>query len=73
LVQKPEGRRLLEDLRHRWEDNVKMDVKETVCKGIIGLIWLSIGTSARLFNGLFKLKHLGKCIPGDNTIYVCLL
>jgi len=25
----------LEDLRHRWEDNVKMDVKETMCKGII--------------------------------------
>jgi len=24
-----------EDLRHRWEDNAKTDVKETMCKGII--------------------------------------
>jgi hypothetical protein len=39
----------LEDLRHIWEDNIKMDVKETVCKGIIGLIWLRIETSVRLF------------------------
>jgi hypothetical protein len=25
LVGKPEGRRLLERLRHNWEDNIKMD------------------------------------------------
>ena len=28
LVGKPEGRRLLERPRRRWEDNVKMDVRE---------------------------------------------
>jgi hypothetical protein len=28
LVGKPEGRRLLGRLRHRWEDNIKMDLKE---------------------------------------------
>jgi hypothetical protein len=28
LVGKPEGRRPLERPRHRWEDNIKMDVRE---------------------------------------------
>jgi len=28
LVGKPEGKRLLRRLMHRWEDNNKMDVKE---------------------------------------------
>ena len=28
LVGKPEGRRQLERLRHRWEDTVKMDLRE---------------------------------------------
>jgi hypothetical protein len=28
LVGKPEGRRPLGRLRRRWEDNIKMDIKE---------------------------------------------
>jgi hypothetical protein len=28
LVGKPEGRRLLERPRRRWEDNIKMDLRE---------------------------------------------
>jgi hypothetical protein len=28
LVGKPEGKRPLERLRHRWEDNIKMDLQE---------------------------------------------
>ena len=28
LVGRPEGKRFLEMPRHRWEDNVKMDLKE---------------------------------------------
>jgi hypothetical protein len=28
LVRKPEGRSLLERNRHRWEDNIKMVLKE---------------------------------------------
>jgi hypothetical protein len=28
LVEKPEGRRPLGRPRHRWEDNIKMDLKE---------------------------------------------
>jgi hypothetical protein len=33
LVGKPLGRIPLERLRHRWEDNVKMDLKEVGCGG----------------------------------------
>jgi hypothetical protein len=28
LMGKPEGRRQLERLRHRWKDNIKMDLQE---------------------------------------------
>jgi hypothetical protein len=30
-VGKPEGRRLLERPRRRWEENIKMDLQEVVC------------------------------------------
>jgi hypothetical protein len=38
LVGKPEGKRPLGRPRHRWVDNIKMDLREIV------LIWLRIGT-----------------------------
>jgi hypothetical protein len=34
LIRKPEGWRPLRKLRHRWEDNIKMDLKEIGCKGM---------------------------------------
>jgi hypothetical protein len=34
LVGKPEGRRPLGRPRHRWEDNIKMDLQEFGCGGI---------------------------------------
>jgi hypothetical protein len=42
LVGKPEGRRPLGRHRRRWEDNIKMDLRET------GSIWLRIGTCGEL-------------------------
>jgi hypothetical protein len=33
-VEKPEGNRPLGRLRHRWEDNIKMDLQEMGCGGI---------------------------------------
>ena len=33
LVVKPEGRRLLERPRRRWEDNIKMGLQEVGCGG----------------------------------------
>jgi hypothetical protein len=34
LVRKPEGKGLLGGPRHRWEDNIMMDVQEVGCRGI---------------------------------------
>jgi hypothetical protein len=31
LVGKPEGRRPLERPRHRWEDNIRMDLRKVGC------------------------------------------
>ena len=34
LVGKPEGKRPLVCPRHRWEDNIKMDLQEVGCGGM---------------------------------------
>jgi len=34
LVGKPEGKRPLGRPRHRWEDNIKMDLRRVGCRGI---------------------------------------
>jgi len=34
LVGKPEGKRPLGKPRHRWEDNIKMDLREMRCGGM---------------------------------------
>ena len=34
LVVKPEGRRLLGIPRHRWDDNIKIDLQEVGCGGM---------------------------------------
>ena len=43
LMEKPEGRRPLGRPRRRWEDNIKMDLREVGGVGT-GWIWLGIGT-----------------------------
>jgi hypothetical protein len=48
LVGKPEGKRLLIKPRRRWEDNIKMDLREIGWLVWNGLIWLRIGTSGGL-------------------------
>jgi hypothetical protein len=48
LVGKPEGRRPLERPRRRWEDNIKMDLREVEWGPWTGSIWLRIGTGCRL-------------------------
>jgi hypothetical protein len=45
VVRKPEGKRPLGRRRHRWVDNIKMDLRE---REWTGLIWLRIGTSGGL-------------------------
>ena len=50
LVAKPEGKRPLERLRHKWEDSNKMDIQGS---GIVGVwtrsSWLRIGTGGEHF------------------------
>jgi hypothetical protein len=39
LVGRPEGRRQLGRPRHRWEDNIKMDLQEV---GWVGMDWIDM-------------------------------
>jgi hypothetical protein len=48
LVGKPEGRRPLWCPRHRWEDNIKMDLREGEWGVLTGSIWLRVGTGGGL-------------------------
>jgi hypothetical protein len=43
LVGKPEGRRPLGRPRHRWEDNIKVDLQKVGCGARTGSIWVRIG------------------------------
>jgi hypothetical protein len=45
---KPDGKRPLGRPRRRWVDNIKIDLREIGWDGMIGLIWLRIGTSGGL-------------------------
>jgi hypothetical protein len=44
LVEKPEGRRPFERPRRRWEDNIKMNLRDVRWRPRTGSIWLRIGT-----------------------------
>jgi hypothetical protein len=44
LVGTPEEKRPLRRSRHRWEDNIKMDLQDVGCGVWTGLSWLRIET-----------------------------
>jgi hypothetical protein len=49
LVGKSEGKRPLRRPRRRWEDAIRMDLREIGLGGVwIGFDWLRIGTGGRL-------------------------
>jgi hypothetical protein len=51
LVGKPEGKRPLGRPRHRWEDEISIDLEEIGCRGVgvrSGFTWFRIGISGRL-------------------------
>jgi hypothetical protein len=48
LVRKPERERLLGGPRRRWEDNIKMDIREIGWKVWTEFIWLRIVTNGGL-------------------------
>jgi hypothetical protein len=45
MVEKSDRKRPLGRPRHRWEDNIKMDLQKVGCGGMAGSIWLRIGTA----------------------------
>jgi hypothetical protein len=48
LVGKPEGKRPFVRSKRRWEDGIRMDLKETGWVMWIGFDWLIIGTGGKL-------------------------
>ena len=49
LVGKPEGKRPLGRLRHRWEYNIKMELQEVGCGGMDWIELAMIGRVCGLF------------------------
>jgi hypothetical protein len=47
LVERCNGRRPVERPIHRWDDNVKMDLKKWNREAWSGLVWLRMGTGGR--------------------------
>jgi hypothetical protein len=48
LLGHPERNRQMKKQRHRWMDNINIDLREIGWGGMDRLIWLKIGTSGRL-------------------------
>jgi hypothetical protein len=48
FVEKREGKRPLERPRHRWVDNIKVELREIGSGGMDWICLASIGTSGRL-------------------------
>jgi hypothetical protein len=48
LVGKPNGERPLGEPRHRWEDEIRRDLRESGWGGGLGFNWLKIGTGGEL-------------------------
>ena len=57
LVGKPEGKRPLDRLRRRWEDNIKMDVQKVGCGGMDWSSWLRRGTGGVQY-GFHKMQGI---------------
>jgi hypothetical protein len=47
LMVRLNGKRPLGRHRHRWEDNIKMDLQDVAWGAWTGLMWLRIGTGSR--------------------------
>jgi len=62
LVRKREGKRPLRRLRLRWEDNIKMDLQEVGCGGVV---WIDVAQDRdRLrspVNAVMNLRGSIKC------------
>jgi len=63
LMGKPEGKRQLERHRHRWEDNIKMDLQEVGCGG---MDWIDMALDRdrwrEIVNAVMNLLVYIKCV-----------
>jgi hypothetical protein len=51
MVGKPDGKKPLESLRYRWEDNIRMDLREI---GWDGMDWIDLALNRDQWRGLVK-------------------
>jgi hypothetical protein len=51
LVGKPDGKGPLERLRHRWTDNIKMDLREI---GWLGMDWIGLAQDRVQVEGCYE-------------------
>jgi len=54
LVVKPEGKSPLGRLRRKWENNIKMDLKEVGCGVWTGSIWIRIGKGLSILVSMIR-------------------
>jgi hypothetical protein len=48
MMRRPERKRLLGRPRHRWEDGIRMNLKEIGWGNVVWSSWLRTGTGGRL-------------------------
>jgi hypothetical protein len=49
LLEKTEGKKPLERPRHRWENNIKMDLQKVACRG---LDWIKLAQDRKKWRAL---------------------
>jgi hypothetical protein len=69
LVRKPEGKRPLGRPRHRWEDNIKMDIQEMGCGG---MGWIGVAQNRDSWRALNECcnEHSGSIKCGELLDYL---
>jgi hypothetical protein len=60
LVGKPEGKRPLERPRHRWEDGIRMDLRET---GLRGVDWIRLAQDRDRWRAVSAVMNLRVLAP----------
>ena len=69
LLGKPEGQRPVGRPRHRWEDNIKMDLQEVGCGG---MDWIKLAKDGEKWGALMKaVMNLHVPYSAGNFLSIC--